>query len=60
MRDKKEDLPERPPIHVTARGELYVEAKDVFFSQRGRNAIEEMAKFSENQIQRQSKDKKDS
>ena len=53
---KKEPENDRPKIYVTARGERYVEAKDVLTSKRGREVVEKMAKFA----YKQSADRKSS
>ena len=36
---------ERPQVHVTSSGRMYVDANELFRSKRGRAMLEEMAKL---------------
>jgi len=46
MPQDEQNLPERPKIYVTRRGERYVKADELLRSKRGRAQLEKMVEFS--------------
>lgn len=50
----EEELPERPKIYFTARGERYVKAGELLRSKRGRAVVKKMAGFAKKQQTQQS------
>lgn len=46
MSKDEQNLPERPKIYVTRRGERYVKADELLRSKRGRAQLEKMVEFS--------------
>ena len=46
MPKDEQNLPERPKIYVTRRGERYVKADELLRSKRGRAQLEKMVEFS--------------
>lgn len=46
MPKDEQNLPERPKIYVTRRGERYVKADELLRSKRGRAQLEKMVAFS--------------
>jgi hypothetical protein len=45
MAKKAEKLEEKPPVHVTASGSLFVKVEDIFNSRAGRDIIRRMTKI---------------
>lgn len=46
MPKDEQNLPERPKIYVTKRGERYVKADELLRSKRGRAQLEKMNQFA--------------
>lgn len=46
MPQDEQNLPDRPKIYVTRRGERYVKADELLRSKRGRAQLEKMKKFA--------------
>lgn len=46
MPQDEQNLPDRPKIYVTRRGERYVKADELLRSKRGRAQLEKMVEFS--------------